>query len=152
MRARETCPHQLAAKSQLVVGISQVGEGLKAKFPVTDVFSHIEVTDGRIWLKPSGVPCFAGDLPEAEQKLVYATQGVPVADLFTQKVEGTAWKTKPSWYIVAANGALRCEREAGAGAAEHELFRHLFLGPNRPSRSGTLRGETHGGHHRRDRE
>jgi pimeloyl-ACP methyl ester carboxylesterase len=24
-----------------------------------------------------------------------------VADLFTQKVEGTAWKTKPSWYIVA---------------------------------------------------
>ena len=22
-------------------------------------------------------------------------------DLFTQKVEGTAWKTKPSWYIVA---------------------------------------------------
>jgi pimeloyl-ACP methyl ester carboxylesterase len=72
-----------------------------AKFPVTDVFSHIEVTDGRIWLKPSGVPYFAGDLPEAEQKLIYATQGVPVADLFTQKVEGTAWKTKPSWYIVA---------------------------------------------------
>jgi len=24
-----------------------------------------------------------------------------VPDLFTQKVEGTAWKTKPSWYIVA---------------------------------------------------
>jgi pimeloyl-ACP methyl ester carboxylesterase len=70
---------------------------------VTDVFSHIEVTDGHIWLKPSGVPYFAGDLPEAEQKLVYATQGMPVADLFTQNVEGTAWKTKPSWYIVAKN-------------------------------------------------
>jgi len=61
------------------------------------VFQHIDVTDGRVWLKPSGVACFAGDLPEAEQKLVYATQGVPVADLFTQKIEGTAWKTKPSW-------------------------------------------------------
>lgn len=73
-----------------------------AKFPVTDVFAHIEVTDGRIWLKPSGVPFFAGDLSEAEQKLVYATQGVPVPDLFTQKVDGTAWKTKQSWYIVAA--------------------------------------------------
>jgi len=72
------------------------------KFPVTDVFSHIEVTDGRVWLKPSGIGHFAGDLPEAEQKLVYATQGVPVADLFDQKVEGTAWKTKPSWYIVAS--------------------------------------------------
>ena len=38
--------------------------------PETDVFSHIEVTDGRVWLKPSGIACFAGDLPEAEQKLV----------------------------------------------------------------------------------
>jgi hypothetical protein len=71
------------------------------KFPTTDVFSHIEVSDGRIWLKREGIVCFAGDLPEAEQKLVYATQGPPVADLFTQKVEGTAWKIKPSWYIVA---------------------------------------------------
>src|SRR5215469_6184872 len=24
-----------------------------------------------------------------------------LADLFTQKVEGTAWRSKPSWYIVA---------------------------------------------------
>ena len=79
----------------------ETSQSQQAKFPVTDVFQHIDVTDGRIWLKPSGVACFAGDLPEAEQKLVYATQGVPVADLFNQKVEGTAWKTKPSWYIVA---------------------------------------------------
>ena len=72
------------------------------KFAKTDVFRHIDVTDGRVWLKPSGIGCFAGDLPEGEQKLVYATQGAPVADLFNQKVEGTAWKTKPSWYIVAS--------------------------------------------------
>ena len=63
--------------------------------------AHIEVTDGRVWLKQSGVTHFAGDLPEAEQNLVYATQGAPVADLFNQKVEGTAWKTKPSWYVLA---------------------------------------------------
>src|SRR5262245_38631712 len=43
----------------------------------------------------------AGDLPEAEQKLVYATQAAPVADLFNQKVEGTAWNAKPSWYVLA---------------------------------------------------
>ena len=42
----------------------------RQKFPVTDVFSHIDVADGRIWLSPSGVGRFAGDLPEAEQKLV----------------------------------------------------------------------------------
>ena len=65
------------------------------------MFAHIEVTDGRVWLKQSGVTHFAGDLTEAEQKLVYATQGAPVADLFNQKVEGAAWKTKPSSYVLA---------------------------------------------------
>src|SRR6267154_1421767 len=59
--------------------------------------------DGRIWLKPDGIGCFAGDLPEAEQKLVWATQSVPVPDLFDQKVDGVAWRSKPSWYIVAKN-------------------------------------------------
>ena len=34
------------------------------------VFQHIEVADGRAWMLPSGAPCFAGDLPEEEQKLV----------------------------------------------------------------------------------
>jgi pimeloyl-ACP methyl ester carboxylesterase len=76
-------------------------QSLQEKFPATDIFSHIEVADGRVWLKHDGVSSFAGDLPEEEQKLVWATQGAPVADLFSQKVEGTGWKTKPSWYIVA---------------------------------------------------
>jgi len=76
-------------------------QGLQEKFPATDIFSHIEVVDGRVWLKKDGVPSFAGDLPEEEQKLIWATQGAPVADLFQQKVEGTAWRSKPSWYIVA---------------------------------------------------
>jgi pimeloyl-ACP methyl ester carboxylesterase len=71
------------------------------RFPVSEVFSRIEVADGRIWLKPEGVRSFAGDLPEAEQKIVWATHYAPDADLFNQKVEGTAWKSKPSWYIVA---------------------------------------------------
>jgi pimeloyl-ACP methyl ester carboxylesterase len=79
----------------------ETSQSLQAKFPMTDVFSHIEVADGRIWLKPDGVVCFAGDLPEQEQKLVWATQGAPVPDLFTQKIEGTGWRSKPSWFIVA---------------------------------------------------
>jgi pimeloyl-ACP methyl ester carboxylesterase len=28
---------------------------------------------------------------------------VPAANLFDQKMEGTAWRSKPSWYIVAKN-------------------------------------------------
>jgi len=71
------------------------------KFPRTDVFSHIEVADGRIWMLPEGVKSFAGDLPEEEQKLVWATHFAPAADLFNAKVESAAWKSKPSWYIVS---------------------------------------------------
>ncbi len=73
------------------------------QFARTPVFDHIEVADGRIWLKASGVPDFCGDLPEAKQKLVLAVGAVPDVDLFNQQVPGTAWKAKPSWYIVANN-------------------------------------------------
>jgi pimeloyl-ACP methyl ester carboxylesterase len=80
---------------------TETSQSLQQKFPVTDVFSHIEVADGRIWLRPDGVAAFAGDLPQAEQMAVWATQAVPVPDLFVQKVDGVAWRSKPSWYIVA---------------------------------------------------
>src|SRR5882724_9114130 len=56
-----------------------------------------------VWMRPGGVACFAGDLSEEEQKLVWATHFAPAADLFDQKVDGTAWRSKPSWYIVAKN-------------------------------------------------
>jgi pimeloyl-ACP methyl ester carboxylesterase len=79
----------------------ETSQSLLGKFPTSPVFDHLDVPEGRIWLKQSGVKHFAGDLPEAEQKLVYATQAAPVADLFNQKVEGTAWNAKPSWYVLA---------------------------------------------------
>jgi pimeloyl-ACP methyl ester carboxylesterase len=80
---------------------SETSQSLLNKFPVTEIFSHMEVADGRIWLKHDGIKSLAGDLPEAEQKVVWATQAAPVADLFDQKLGGTAWRSKPSWYIVA---------------------------------------------------
>jgi pimeloyl-ACP methyl ester carboxylesterase len=82
---------------------NETSQSLQDQFPVTDVFSHIEIADGRVWLLPSGIGCFAGDLSEQEQGLVWATQGVPDADLFNAKIGGTAWRVKPSWYIVANN-------------------------------------------------
>lgn len=81
----------------------ETSQAQQDKFPRTPIFEHVDVADGRVWLKPSGVPHFCGDLQEAEQKLVLATGAVPVADLFNQQVPGTAWRTKPSWYIVANN-------------------------------------------------
>jgi pimeloyl-ACP methyl ester carboxylesterase len=72
-----------------------------SKYP-TDIFKNIAVADGRIWLlPPEGVKCFAGDLPEREQKVVWATHYPPAADLFEQELDSIAWKSKPSWYIVA---------------------------------------------------
>jgi pimeloyl-ACP methyl ester carboxylesterase len=81
----------------------ETSQSQQDKFPVTDVFSHIEVADGRVWMLPSGVECFAGDLTEQEKQVVWATHAAPAADLFNQKVEGVAWRSKPSAYIVAAN-------------------------------------------------
>ena len=70
---------------------------------MTDVFKYVEVADGRVWMRPEGVVCFAGDLSEQEQKVVWATHYAPAADLFSRNAPGTAWKSKPSWYIVANN-------------------------------------------------
>jgi pimeloyl-ACP methyl ester carboxylesterase len=80
---------------------TETSQSLQEKFSVTDVFSHIDLADGRIWLRSDGVDAFAGDLTDAEQKVVWATQAAPVPDLFTQQHDGIAWRSKPSWFIVA---------------------------------------------------
>ena len=82
---------------------AETSQTQQSNFPKTDVFSYIEVRDGRIWLLPEGVKHFCGDLSEQEQKLVWATHTVPDVNLFNAKVGGTAWRSKPSWYIVAKN-------------------------------------------------
>jgi pimeloyl-ACP methyl ester carboxylesterase len=70
------------------------------KYP-SDIFSRVEVADGRAWMLPNGTEFFAGDLSEEDQKLVWATHYAPVADLFQQqKITRTPWKSKPSWYIL----------------------------------------------------
>jgi pimeloyl-ACP methyl ester carboxylesterase len=105
---------------------TETSQGQQDKFPVTDVFSHVEIADGRAWMLPSGAACFAGDLPAEEQKVVWATHFAPAADLFLRNAPGVAWRTKPSWYIVAANDhTVHPELERAAakrmGAATHEL-------------------------------
>ena len=79
---------------------TETSESEQAKFPVTPAFGQIEVADGRVWLKPSGIGCFCGDLPDEEQQLVYATHYAPAADLFLHNAPGVAWRAKPSWAIV----------------------------------------------------
>jgi pimeloyl-ACP methyl ester carboxylesterase len=78
-------------------------EGQLNQFPTTEIFSHIEVGEGRLWMLPEGVKYFAGDLSEQEQQVVWATHYAPAADLFTQKLDGVAWRSKPSSYILATS-------------------------------------------------
>ena len=87
----------------LAPDVDETSQSQQQKFPVTDVFKYVEVVDGRVWMRPVGVVCFAGDLSEREQKVVWATHYAPAADLFSRNAPGTAWRSKPSWYIVAKN-------------------------------------------------
>ena len=80
---------------------TETSQGQQDKFPKTDVFKNVEVADGRVWMKPEGVSCFAGDLTSEEQGIVWSCHFAPALDLFTQKLDGIAWRTKSSWSIVA---------------------------------------------------
>lgn len=82
----------------------ETSQGQLNKFPLTDVFKHIEVADGRVWVLPDGgTDCFAGDLSDEEKGVVWATHYAPDADLFNHNAPGVAWKSKPSWYVLAKN-------------------------------------------------
>jgi pimeloyl-ACP methyl ester carboxylesterase len=78
----------------------ETSQGQQDKFPKTDVFNYVEAADGRAWMRPEGVKYFAGDLPDEEQKVVWATHYAPAADIFSRNAPGTAWKSKPTWFIV----------------------------------------------------
>src|SRR3984893_12488849 len=62
---------------------------------------------GFLFLTPEGVAKnFAPDLPAAQTKVMAATQGPIFGKTFDEKVTNAAWKTKPSWYIVAAKDRM----------------------------------------------
>src|SRR5438034_6573094 len=42
----------------------ETSQSQQDKFPRTDVFAHVAVANGRVWMLPDGVECFAGDLAE----------------------------------------------------------------------------------------
>jgi pimeloyl-ACP methyl ester carboxylesterase len=94
----------------------------QSKFPKTDVFSHIEVVDGRIWLRPEGTKYFCGDLSEQEQKLVWGPRASP---------------TRP----------VRGESRGNRLEVEAELVHRRQKRPHRASRSGARHGQAHGRNH-----
>lgn len=59
--------------------------------------------DGYVALTLEGVrKHFVQDLPGDEADIVYATQGPLAVRCFGDKITKAAWRSKPSWYIVAS--------------------------------------------------
>ncbi len=57
---------------------------------------------GFLAMPPSAIASdFAQDLPASETAVMAVTQGPIAAVCFSTKVTAAAWKTRPSWYIVA---------------------------------------------------
>ncbi|MDO6430014.1 alpha/beta hydrolase [Flavitalea sp. BT771] len=81
----------------------ETSQSQQDKYPRTNIWANVEIADGRAWMKHSGTEFFCGDLSAEEQRLVWATHFAPNVNLFNTTAHGTAWKTKPSWYIVATN-------------------------------------------------
>ncbi|MCS4301964.1 alpha/beta hydrolase [Chryseobacterium sp. BIGb0232] len=77
---------------------------LSEKYPA-EASNHLEIADGLIWMGLEGMQKhFAGDLPQEETALMYATQGPASIALFGAQITTTpAWKEKPNWYIIAKN-------------------------------------------------
>ncbi len=60
-------------------------------------------SEGYLSISPKGfAEDFAQDLPTKEMKILWAAQGPTNAAAFGATITNAAWKTKPSWFVVAA--------------------------------------------------
>jgi pimeloyl-ACP methyl ester carboxylesterase len=79
--------------------------GLAGNYPATEAFSELNpVEDGFLLLTPKGVTdFFAQDLSPTEIGLIIATQGATQSAILATPITSAAWRTKPSWFIIASN-------------------------------------------------
>jgi pimeloyl-ACP methyl ester carboxylesterase len=76
---------------------------LAARYPTMPVRAGVVTTDGYSWLTQDAfLKHFAGDVPSARARVLYAAQQPIAADLFAAKTTVAAWRGKPSWYAVSA--------------------------------------------------
>ena len=61
-------------------------------------------TKGFLWITPKGISeDFGQDLSISEKAILTATQGPANAAAFDATIKSAAWKTKPSWFVIAGN-------------------------------------------------
>jgi len=84
-----------------------LGESLavvSANAPQTELKKYLAPTGDFVYISEEGVKkVFAGDLTPKQQASVYATQTPAFHTVFDDKSGAPAWKTKPTWYVVAKN-------------------------------------------------
>ncbi|GHB65622.1 alpha/beta hydrolase [Streptomyces viridiviolaceus] len=141
----------VAGTTENVVGLVYVaayipeeGEGLgelQGRFPLSPLVSNLSEktypVDGEepaveVTIKAKAYPgIFAADVPAAVTKVLAAAQRPLAASTFTETASAAAWKTKPSWALVAgADGAINPEVErfgakrAGATVVEIDGASH----------------------------
>lgn len=107
-----------AGKDPKVVGLVYVAalvpeEGqnvidVNAAMPTTGVEREFKLSpDGHLTLPQEAIDGhFAQDVSREERKIIFATQGSWAATATQEKVYNPAWKTRPSWYIVAAKDGM----------------------------------------------
>src|SRR5260370_17252782 len=96
-----------------------VGSGTKP-FPPAPLGSEVRAdAEGFLTVTPKGIAeDFAQDLPDQEKQLLTATQGPTAAAVFGGTITTAAWKTKPSWCVIASNDrAVPPELEKAEAAA-----------------------------------
>jgi pimeloyl-ACP methyl ester carboxylesterase len=86
----------------------EASSDLGKRFPATPgKEGRITSPDGFQTLSPEAVrDNFAQDLPEDEANLIAITQGAVRADNFGEPLTRAAWRSKPSWYVVAAQDRM----------------------------------------------
>jgi len=69
------------------------------------------------WMSEEGVlNSFADGLPMAERRLVLAVQGQTYGPMFDEKLTHAAWKSKPSWHVIATKDHTLSPAMQEAGA------------------------------------
>ena len=90
--------------------------GLLAQGPPTPALAHQFVDEqGFVWLTEDDfVNHFAGDVEPVKAKVLYAVQQPLTASAFSDVMSVPAWRSLPSWYLVAQDDeALPADAERG---------------------------------------
>ncbi|RBP38146.1 pimeloyl-ACP methyl ester carboxylesterase [Roseimicrobium gellanilyticum] len=76
---------------------------LSANAAPTKLTDFLKEANGLLTVSKEGVAkVFAGDLPKSEQEVIYVVQQPASPKVFAGVGQHAAWKTKPSWYVVAS--------------------------------------------------